>query len=424
VTDNRLLTRLMRPFLAQRKDEGFAVPGAIRDGARILAIDAGDLAELLFFITLLAGIRRRYPGTSIDFLLPEGHAPLVVPSGMARQCLVYKKQQLKAWRPAYASLLRSLNKQGYDVAVLMSMTGHPELELASVASGAQLRLGPSHGDAYPAVNCELRALASGDRYRGDRLAALAPFLGLSSQDFEPAWPLPEDRMRQCARLVHFNKPDRTELLVGVDPGLGKSGHGIAQRNLLFLTRQLVSQARCRFLPLSDPANEKRLQDFETRVGDVPPGLSRDTLLETVLLLAQCDLFLAGNTDLFHFAVALDVPTVGLFTPHDGADWEPRRRSRCRVLRITRGERVDVATLMEAVEAVRGAPTQPVSPIAWTPQPEPEATTDSQATRITDAIGESAAPPGPDSFGRSAANLAAPGLTDAAAARPEPGAAPH
>ena len=27
MTDNRLLTRLMRPFLDQKKDEGFAVPG-------------------------------------------------------------------------------------------------------------------------------------------------------------------------------------------------------------------------------------------------------------------------------------------------------------------------------------------------------------------------------------------------------------
>jgi ADP-heptose:LPS heptosyltransferase len=357
------MTAILSPFLGKGKRARFAVPGAIRDGARILAIDVGDLAEMLFFIPLLAGIRRRYPGTSIDFLLPESHAPLVVPSGLARQCLSYRPQQLKPWRPAYASLLRSLGKPGYDVSVLMTMNPHAELELACLASGAELRLGPSHGQVYPAVNCELRSLASGETYRGDRLAAMAPFLGLAPEDFTAAWPLPEDRMRQSARLVHFNKPDRSELLVGVDPGLGKSGHGIAQQNLLFVTRQLATQTRCRFLPLSDPANQQRLREFEGQVGNVPPGLERETLMETVLLLAQCDLFIAGNTDLFHFAVALDVPTLGLFTPHDSGEWDPGQRARCRVLRITRGERVDVATLMEAVEAVRGGSALPTSPLA-------------------------------------------------------------
>ncbi|MFO7653135.1 MAG: glycosyltransferase family 9 protein [Candidatus Krumholzibacteriia bacterium] len=368
MTEHRTLTTLMRPFLRRQKDAPFRLPGTVTDGARVLAIDVGDLAEMLFYIPLLAAIRRRYPGASIDFLLPENHAPLVVPSGLARQCLVYKPQQLKPWRPSYGSLLRSLGKPGYDVAVLMSMDAHAELELACLASGAVLRLGPSHETAYPTVNVELRSMADGDVYRGDRLGPLAPFLGLASERLESGWPLPEDRRRQCARLVHFNKPDRSQLLVGIDPGLGKTGHGIAQQNLLFLTRQLATQARCRFLPLSDPDNQDRLREFERSVGDVPPGLARDTLMETVLLLSQCDLFLAGNTDLFHFAVALGVPSVGFFTPGDGKDWEPRGRRHCRVLRVSRGERVDVATLMEAVEAVRGAPAVTTSPL----RPAPDA----------------------------------------------------
>jgi ADP-heptose:LPS heptosyltransferase len=274
----------------------------------------------------------------------------------------------------------------------MSMKPHASLELACLASGAVLRVGPYHPRAFPAFNVELRGLAVQERYRGERTAPLAPFLGLADSDLDAAWPLPADRLRQSARLVHFNKPDSSELLVGVDPGLGKSGHGIAHQNLLFLTRQLASQTRCRFLPLSDPDNQPGLRDFENRLGNVPQGLSRETLMETVLLLAQCDLFLAGNTDLFHFAVALEVPTVGIFTPRDGADWDPGPRPCCRVLRVTRGERVDVATLMEAVEAVRGMPTAQTSPLGEALQTAPEAAPGAQEPAgVGDEDGDDAPP---------------------------------
>jgi len=70
-----------------------------------------------------------------------------------------------------------------------------------------------------------------------------------------------------------------------------------------------------------------------------------------LLLTQCDIFVAGNTDLFHYAVALEVPTIGLFTARDGREWDPGPRPCARVLRVAKGQRVDIDTLMEAVETV-------------------------------------------------------------------------
>jgi len=353
VSGNGMMTNFLRPFFRKARGASFALPGAVSDRARILAIDAGDLTDLLFHIPLIDAIRRRYPGSRIDFLLPESHAPLVVPSGLARQCLVYNQSQLHPWRPAYGSLLRSLGKTGYDVALVMALERQSTFELAALASGAALRCGPGDGKSWPGINCEVTPPADDSRYRGDRPAYLAPFLGLPTDDLRPGWPLPEDRLRQTAQLIHFNKPAKHELLVGVDAGLGKCGKGIAQQNLHFIVRQIESQVPCRVLPLADPANEDRLKRFELQLGNVPPGLHRDTLLETVLLLSQCDLFVAGNTDLFHFAVAQGVPTIGLFTAEDTAEWDPGDSGRARVVRVTRGERVDIETLMAAIEAVTG-----------------------------------------------------------------------
>ncbi len=362
MTDHKIISSLMRPFFRKGQEASFSVPGALRDDSRILCLDAGDLSDLLFHVPLLTAIRRRYPGSKMDFLLPEKHAALVVPSGLARQCIIYKESQLNPWRPAFSSLLRKLSTGKYDVALVMSYTPRPRLELAALASGASFRYGPSHKNAWPAINFEMRSNSAEAGYRGDRLKRTAPFLGFAAEELTTRWPLPMDKVRQMAQQVHFHKPNPDQMLIGVDPGLGKTGHAFAPENLQFLVRQLTTQLVCKVLPLGDPEHRERLEKFETRLSEVPVGLERETLLEMVLLLSQCDLYVSGNTDFFHFAVALGIPAIGLFGKDDGPQWVPTERPRARVITITKGEKVDIETLMEAVEAVTEGRTSTASTV--------------------------------------------------------------
>ena len=333
----------------------FAVPGALGEKSHILAVDAGDLSDLLFHVPLLQAIRERFPLAQIDFLLPEDHTSLVVPSGLARHCMVYSRKQLRPWSPGFYSLVKAVRREACDMSLVMSFSPQPALELVALASGATLRLGPSHSGSYPAVNFEIRGEDKGSRYRGAKLRAAAPFLGLADLDEACRWHLPEDQLRRMRQLVHFNKPRHEEILVGVDPSLGKSGSGLAVKSLQFVVSQLASQMPCRVLPLSPGTDRDRLARFESGLSVPPLTLPHESLFDTILLVASCDLFLAGNTDLFHCAAALGVPTLGLFLDGDGPEWEPAGTPHASVLRVASGERVDIDTLMEAVEAVRGTP---------------------------------------------------------------------
>lgn len=362
MAEHKIISSLMRPFFSRGQETSFSVPGALGDDSRILCIDPGDLSDVLFHVPLLTAIRRRFPGSKMDFLLPEKHAPLIVPSGLARQCIIYKTGQLNPWRPAFSSLLRKLGSGQYDLALVMSYEPRPRLELAALASGANLRYGPSHRDSWPAINFEVRPAADAVGYRGDRLRLAAPFLGFAPADMNARWPLPMDKVRQMAQQVHFHKPNPDQMLIGVDPGVGKTGHAFALENLQFLVRQLTSQLVCKVLPLGDPEDRERLEKFETRLSEVPVGLERETLLEMILLLSQCDLYVSGNTDFFHFAVALGIPAIGLFSKSDGPEWIPRDRPRARVISVTKGEKVDIETLMEAVEAVTEGRTTTASTV--------------------------------------------------------------
>lgn len=351
MSDHKLLGAMLRPFFRKGSGARFSLPDCLGDESRILCIDAGGLCDVLFHMPLLTAIRRRYPGTAMDFLMPEKHAPLVVPSGMARQCLIYKPGQLNPWRPSFASLLKQAGAGGYDMAFVMAHEAQPALEMVALASGAALRYGPSHDEAWPNVNFELRAAP--ERYLGDRLRHAAPFFGFDVADLKPKWPLPMDKVRQMAQQVHFHKPNARQMLVGIDPGRTLTGEPASIEAYQAVARALAARLECRLIPLSDPEDRERTARFEVLLSNVPSGLSRDTLLEVVLLLSQCDLFVGGNTELFHFAVAMGVPAVGLFTAADGACWRPGGRARVRVLDLADDGRIDADSLLAAVEAVAG-----------------------------------------------------------------------
>ena len=341
----------MRPFFRKGKAASFTLPGVLSETSRILCIDSGDLSELVFHIPLIKAIRKNYPAARIDFLLPEKHQALMVPSGLVKQCIIYKESQLNPWMPAFSSLLRQLGKAQYDIAVVMSQKPAPKLELAALASGARLRLGPSHSDSWPAINFELRLPESASVYLGERIKSVGPFLGLPARDMNTRWPLPMELVRQMAQQVHFHKPNPDQMLIGVEPGVSKSGHRMKLEDIHFIVRQLSTQFVCRVVPLGQPSEAELLQKFETKLADVPLGLPRETLMDMILLLSQCDLFIAGNTDYFHFSVALGLPTVGLFSVDDDESWIPDNRKRVRVLRLDKAGKVDLETLMEAVESV-------------------------------------------------------------------------
>ena len=66
----------------------------------------------------------------------------------------------------------------------------------------------------------------------------------------------------------------------------------------------------------------------------------------------CDVLLTGNTSLFHFATALDAPTIGLLAPEEDSRWVPEETPRLRLLRWHPGDRVCESDVLATVDGVR------------------------------------------------------------------------
>ncbi len=69
------------------------------------------------------------------------------------------------------------------------------------------------------------------------------------------------------------------------------------------------------------------------------------------MLSQCDIFLSGNTNLFHFASAMKIPTIGLFTKYDGKSWIPEKMPNVRIFKGTKGEKLSLKNFFGKVDEV-------------------------------------------------------------------------
>lgn len=344
-----LLQRLLRrPDGRVDSAPAFSLPGALQDGVRLLIVDSGEITDLLFAMPFIEQAKNNYKDAHIGLLCDERCSGLALSSGVFADLIVYDEEQLKEGSPAAIKLDEILAQERWDIAVLVGKNPDPAREHLAFASRANLRVGPGHDGAFPDLNCELRPLSEG-RHPYKRTTTWGRLLGVPLEGVPLRWPLAEEGVRQMAQLIHFNKPRKDQLLLGVDPGIGKAGTVLAAENLAFLVNHLSSHVRSKTILLTADEDAERQEALRSQLRSELLELPRPTLRETVLLLSQCDLFLAGNSDLLHFAVAMGVPTVGVFTVADGEEWVPPDIEKLEIVRPQEGEALSLSDLMTRVD---------------------------------------------------------------------------
>jgi len=346
---------LLKRLLGREQGESaptasFNLPGALAPGTKILLVDSGDLCDLIFAMPFVAKVPELYPDSTLGLLCGERCSELAMSSDCFKELIVHDEDAISGDGETAEELQGILKKGEWDVAILLGTRPDPVREQLAAASGATLRLGPGHDRAYPNINFELRPMREGI-HPALRTRTWGRLLGVPVDDAPLCWPLDPSSSRQTAQLIHFNKPRKDQLLVGVDPGVGKEGTALAPENLAFLINHIAGHMRCKTLVLTADPDPSRISELTALLRSENLDLPTPTLKEHALLLAHCDLFLSGNSDLFHLALALGVPTVAIFTEADGERWIPPQDSRLAILRSVEGERLSLSDLMERVDAL-------------------------------------------------------------------------
>lgn len=332
---------LLTPLLGRMvTSESFCLPGDIGNDSRVLVIDSGDLTEILFFSPVLKFLKDRFPGMRVTFLVREGNSELVRTMPQINEMITYEPAHLALSSTTYFTLAKRVRRRDFSVAFLLGSEFNLARSMLTLVTRAPIRIGFLGERSFPFVNCEVRQ-ANTTVYEASKVKSFLTALGIHGYESLPGWKLPDQDARWAKQLIHFHKPDKNTRLIAVDPGMGKGQHRLADDSFSHLVNQLTKRMQCKVLVLSNNLDEKRIERFRSRLKGDLLGIEPKNVKEGLALLSCADLFVSGNTDYFHFAVDMTVPSVGLFTRHDSDNWYPKGTPAVQILQGVKGQRLSL-----------------------------------------------------------------------------------
>ena len=342
---------LIAPVLGKIvRSDAFSLPGDIGNQSRILVIDSGNLNELLFFSPVINRLKEKYPGIRITFLVREGNSELIRTMQQISEMITYEPAHLSFSSTTYFSLLKRIRTRNFDVVFLLGREFNFTRSLIALLTRARIRIGFTQEINYPFINCELRR-GDNAEYEATKAAGFLNAIGFSREQALQPWTLSEQDIRWAKQIIHFRKPNKEYKLLVVDPGQGMGNHRLVDESCAFLVNSFCNKYPAKILVLSNNLDKKGIEKFKTFIHSHLLDLQPDNIKEGLSLLSCADMFISGNTDYFHFAVSMKVPTLGLFTRHDQPSWFPKGAGWVQVLQGVKGQQLSLDEFFSKIDTL-------------------------------------------------------------------------
>lgn len=345
------LARLINWYLMKFKNpELVSFAEAFGSVQRILVVPERGVIGALFAMPTIRAMRRRFPEGKIAVLVEEEDRELLDGLPEVDRVVGYGLPGGIKRLSALSSLARRMKSYRFDIAILLDREFNLERAFVCYATGALIRAGLQSDESHPFLNLEVSRNVSG-RTRAQLGLEIARVMGADTSSLGLRWQVPEREKRLAEQLVHFRKPREDELLVGFDPGPGRGGSSISLSQQARLLDRLCSDYKARAILLTAPEHHEMAKRLEGMLSRDPIVVQQRKMRDVVSLLGECDLFVAGNTDLVYFAVAMGIPTVALMPPRESDEAAFPDSGCLEVIKLVPGERFPIEEFIERTQAV-------------------------------------------------------------------------
>jgi heptosyltransferase-2 len=345
------LGKLISWYLTRfKRSEPISFGEAFRSVERILVMPERGVSGALFSMPTLKALRRGFPNGKIAVLVHEGDKDLLEGVPEVDRVIGYELPRGLKRFSALLSLGHRVGSYGFDIAIVLDREFDSERAFLSYLSKARVRGGIQSETSQPFYNLEVSRAVPG-KTRAQLGLEIARVMGIDVSGLTLAWEVPERERKLAEQLIHFRKPREDELLVGFDPGPGRAGTSLSVGQQAKLLDKLCTDYHARAILLTAPEHHWIAAKLETMLSRDPIVVQQRRMRDVVSLLGQCDLFVAGNTDLVYFAVAMGIPTVSLVTPDELRSSAFPETGHLEIVELTPGERFPIQEFIERTQAV-------------------------------------------------------------------------
>lgn len=333
-----------------RRPEPISFGEAFSNIGRILVIPERGVTGALLAMPTLRALRRGFPKGKIAALVHEEDKDLLEGARELDRVIGYALPRGIRRHSAFASLAKRVRSYRFDIAILLDRQFDLERALLCYLTGASIRAGLQSEESHAFLNLEVSHKVPGAT-RAQVGIEIARIMGIDVSDVALRWEVSERERRLAEQLVHFRKPREEELLIGFDPGPGRGGISISAAQQARLLDKLCSDYQARAILLTAPENHELAKRLEGQLSREPIVVQQRKMRDVVSLLGQCDLFVAGNTDLVSFAVAMNIPTVSLMTEPELDDASLPASECLEIVTLRPGEKFPIRELIERTQSV-------------------------------------------------------------------------
>ncbi len=345
------LGRIISWYLMRfKRAEPISFGEAFRSVEKILVIPERGVAGALFSMPTLKALRRGFPTGKIAVLVHEDDQDLLEGIGEVDRVIDYSLPRGIRRFSKLLALGHRIGSYKFDIAIILDREFDIERAFLCYLSHAPVRGGLQSEDSHPFLNLEVSSNVSGQT-RAQLGIEIARVMGIDVSGLGLSWEVPERERRLAEQLVHFRKPREDELLVGFDPGPGRGGTSLSVSQQGRLLDKLCSDYQARAILLTAPEHHWLVGKLEAMLAREPIVVQQRRMRDVVSLLGQCDLFVASNTDLVYFAVAMGIPTVSLMTPVEVRDAAFPDSAFLEIVELRPGERFPIQEFIERTQAV-------------------------------------------------------------------------
>lgn len=350
-----LVLHLAEGVLGRKQGETSLSFGESLDGTRdILFVTARELTHLLALIPAARALKKRFRLARVHVLASEQCAEVLAGRPEIFHVMPWNPENDAILSMEFFRQVQRLRAQPFDLAIANDGGDARRSRLLAALSGAKLRVGIHPEGSDPALNLVV-SVPTSKGYRPVQSLEFLSFLGIPRDELVPGWEITDVDRRYTERLLSLRRWGREGRILGVDPGIGRSGVRPGAEKLAWVVQKICTARGMVPLILSEDLSAPAVQELRAHLKTAPLEVPVRGLRDVFALSRCCDVFLSGNTSLFHLAVSLGVPSIGLFAKSDEDRWVPVGRDRIRVIRLRPGDRLLADELLATIDAVVDEP---------------------------------------------------------------------
>lgn len=353
------LIDLFLRYQKTRKSFGSSEPVAFHDllanPKRVIACLSDDLRMPPLVLPALRLIRDIHPDIRILLVSGSANIETLRLERIADKLMVLHRRKGTKQVSEIQRLAKEIEPLDPNILLLFDPSDDPTLKALAFACNAPLRAGFGAGENYPFLNYQVAPPREGTYIADSLLKIIGSITGqfVDFLDDRVRLQVPEGDARKAERLLHFWKPRSDKLLFAIQPGPDREGHPPDLEKHAAVVKLLTRAYDARIMILSPPEERVWGEELERKLISIEPYRApAEDMAQTIAFLSRADLLISPNTPLFHYAVAIGVPVVGLF--HDKSEpwWTPPAGVRATILPI--GKEITEERFLNAVDDIGSA----------------------------------------------------------------------